>query len=456
MVLDLFLAQGWEPIFNQPEFKEVYQTIQQHPRLLKDLSELEVAIEAALAHEKTFRQPLTGQFNFKLDLQHYKLVDIDKSSLQYAQALQQWTGQLLNKIEDFSRQNHELIQTATMLYQRLHHNIKISRFENVGEGIALLITRDTYLKEALRFGLDAVRSKLINAREQASALQKQLNDSALNPGLLADLAAIQNSPRPEFAFMAEYTAQIVLEEVQQLEWLEGHQPGLERLVESHLKGLEAFNIFTSKDKDDFLRAAKHEEIEDEVAAAWFNDWAQQRLIVERQILPLYELAFSQQCPLDTVNEVLEILRDYQLAVDKFYKEESHVIHQRYAFDANSTLQGDYESRLALFKLCGQFQAQLESLLFALPEVAVRISLLRWSEVITQQHFAGGSGSTEGVLTLHQDSVIWQTISQELRALQQRSLETFIQDVIHFAQARKQRDDEFNSLVFRMRKALQKG
>jgi hypothetical protein len=130
-------------------------------------------------------------------------------------------------------------------------------------------------------------------------------------------------------------------------------------------------------------------------------------------------------------------------------------HQRHAFSPNGTQQEQYDTRLQLFKLSSTFQAQLESLLFALPQVAIRISLLRWSEVITQQHFSGMSVQTDSVLANHQHSDIWQTISQELRSLQQRTLETFIQDAEHFGQARKQRDDEFNSLVFRMRKELQK-
>jgi hypothetical protein len=172
-------------------------------------------------------------------------------------------------------------------------------------------------------------------------------------------------------------------------------------------------------------------------------------------LPLYQLALSNQCPLDTANTVLNILQHHQHAVDNFYKKERLATHQRHAFSPNGTQQEQYDTRLQLFKLSSTFQAQLESLLFALPQVAIRISLLRWSEVITQQHFSGMSVQTDSVLANHQHSDIWQTISQELRSLQQRTLETFIQDAEHFGQARKQRDDEFNSLVFRMRKELQK-
>jgi hypothetical protein len=329
IILDFFLEQNWEPVFDQPEYEKIYQIIQQHPQLLKELAELDDKIEDALKYEATLHQPLSGQFDFLIDLQKYNPAEIDRSSLKYSLSLHQWAGQLLSKIDEFSRNNHELIQRATTLHQRLHQNQKISRFEHIGNSSQILVDRDEVIKNSLRFGLDKVRSKLINAQQRAKELQKRLDESALNSEFLADLAGIQNAPRPDFIFIAEYTAQIVLKEILHLEWLEAHQSELEALVESHLKGIESFNVFTSKDRDDFMRAAKHEEIEIEVATGWFDAWVRQRLIIEQQILPLYEMAFGQQCPLNTVNEVLAILHDYQLAIDKFYKEENHVIYRHW-------------------------------------------------------------------------------------------------------------------------------
>lgn len=455
IILDFFLEKDWQPDFDDPELEQAYLTIQQSPALHQELATLETQLATALEYEATLHQPLTGQFDFQLDLQAYPLPTIAASSVRYAQAVQQWAGQLLAKIDDFARKNAGLIQAATGLHQRLHQDFKLSRFAAVGDSLAILTARDDFMKAALAFDLNGVRAKLIHAEQSGKTLQNQLDDSALNVDLLADLAAIQSAPRPDFAFVAEYTAQIVLQAVQQLEWLEAHQAGLAQLVEGHLAGLQAFNVFTGQAQADFLRNAKQQEIEDDVAQACFAVWAQQRLTIERQILPLYQWAFNQVCPLDTVNAVMAVLQRYQVAVDEFFKKESLAIYQKFAFEGNGELQSDYKTRLALFKLCSQFQAELEGLLFALPEVAVRIHLLRWSEAITQQHFVSVRASTDTQLALPQQGEVWQTISQELRTLQQRSLETFIQDVASFAQAREQRDKEFNSLVFKMRKALPK-
>ncbi len=455
IILDFFLAQGWQPVFDNPELEQAYLLLQQSPTQHAELATLENQIAAALEYEATLHQPLTGQFDFQLDLQAYPLAAIADSSLQYAQATQRWAGQLLAKIDEFARKNNLLIQAATSLHQRLHQDFKLSRFAAVGDSLAILTARDDFMKAALAFDLNGVRAKLIHAEQSGKTLQNQLDSSALNANWLADLATIQTAPRPDFAFVAEYTAQIVLKEVQSLEWLEAHQAGLEQLVAGHLAWLQAFNVFTGQAQDDFLRHAAQEEIEEAVAQACFAAWAQQRLSIERQVLPLYQFAFSQVCSLEMANAVMDVLQRYQVAVDEFFKKESLPIYQKFAFVGNGELQSEYETRLALFKLCSQFQAELEGLLFTLKDVAVRIHLLRWSEAITQQHFVSVRASADTQLALPQQGDIWQTINQELRALQQRSLETFIQDAASFAQAREQRDKEFNSLVFKMRKALPK-
>lgn len=451
-VLALFLKEKWQVTWSTPELYKSYKALLSRTQLEQELAAAEQQL-ALLSTTVSKPVSLTDNFNYTADLKPYNLATIDASSLQYAHALHQWTNNLLNKLDDFSQQHSDLISTATTLHQRLHSDTNLN--ENVGDDLAILAERDDYLQNALNFGLDAVRSKLINAQQQGLQLQQQLTNSALSHSLLADLASIQHAPRPSFAFVAEYTAHIVLAQVQKLEWLQTHQHDLEKLVDSHHTWLNAFDTFTSKDYNDFLQAAKREHIDTPLAQQWYNEWRQHRRTLETQLLPLYQLALSNQCPLDTANAVLNILQHHQHAVDNFYKKERLATHQRHAFSSNGTQQEQYDTRLQLFKLSSAFQAQLESLLFALPQVAIRISLLRWSEVITQQHFSGMSVQTDSVLANHQHSDIWQTISQELRSLQQRTLETFIQDAEHFGQARKQRDDEFNSLVFRMRKELQK-
>ncbi len=452
-VLDLFLEQGWQPIFDNVDHYAIYQQLQQRPQLLKAISDLEPALALAIENEKNQQQSLSGTFNHQTDLKTYNLSAIDASSLQYAHALQQWTSNLLNKLDDFSQQHSNLIKTATTLHQRLHSDTDIN--ENVGDDLGMLVARDEYLQNALNFGLDSVRSKLLNAHQHGQQLQQQLNISALSPNLLSDLAAIQHAPRPSFAFIAEYTANIVVAQIRQLEWLQTHQQALTKLVDTHHTWLNAFDTFTSKDHSDFLQAAKREHIEQNLAQDWYNEWRQQRSTLEAQVLPLCQLALSHQCPLDTANAVLDILQTYKLAIDTFYEKERIAIHQKFDFVANGAQQEQYETRLQLFKLSSQFTEQLEALLFALPQVAVRINLLRWSEAMTQQHFSGISQQLDGLLATTQHSDIVQTISQELRQLQQRTLETFVQDAQHFAQARAERDKDFNGLVYRMRKELQK-
>lgn len=449
-VLDLFLQQGWQPIFSEDGHNETYKKIQQRPSLLAALKEVEQNLQHALEQQKNDKQPLSGQFDYLIDLQVYDTISINQSSLKYTQALQQWTHQLLNKIDDFSHQQSALITIANQLHQRLHRDISLP--ESVAQDLALLAQRDEYLQQQLNFDLSSVRGQLLNLAQQGLALQQQLLAHANSTQLLSQLAIIQQTPRPTFEFIAEYSSYLVKVTIEKLEWLNQHQASIEGLVETHYTWLEDFGDFTSTDYGHFIATAQRERIDDHLAQTWFGEWRQQRCIIEQQVLPLYQLAFNQQCRLQTVLDTLGILQKYRQNIDQFYKKERLACHQRYAFIPNGSQQEQYETQLQLFKLASQFQTDFEAILFAIPNIAARMQLLRWSETITQQHFIALNQQTE-LTIIQQHNDILQHISQELRQLQQRTLETFIEDAAFFSQARKQRDDELNSLIYKMRKEL---
>lgn len=446
-VLDLFLEQGWQPIFNTDEHNETYKKIQQRPNLLASLKEVEQSLHQALEQQKNDKQPLSGQFNYLIELQHYNCQNINQSSLKYAQALQQWATQLLIKLDEFCQQHSPLMAIANQLHQRLHSDISIN--DSVADDLPLLVARDEYLQQQLNFDLNVLRQQLLNFVEQGLALQQQLLASANSTHVLSQLATIQQSARPTFEFVAEYTSYLVTHYINKLEWLQANQQTIQTLVEIHYQWLVNFDEFTSQDYAQFMTLAQKERIDNNLAEIWFSEWRQQRRIIETQLLPLYQLAFNQQCDLQTAINTTNALQRYQQAIDQFYKKERLACHQRYAFTTNGQQQEQYETQLQLFKLASQFESDIEKILFALPNMATRMQLLRWSEAQTQQHFNQLHQQTE--LCVNNDT--WQTIRAELRQLQQRSLETFIQDMAYFSQERKKRDDEVNSLIYKMRKEL---
>lgn len=446
-VLDLFLQQGWQPIFSEDGHNETYKKIQQRPSLLASLKEVEQNLQHALEQQKIQKQPLSGQFDYLIDLQVYDTVSINQSSLKYGQALQQWATQLLIKLDEFCQQHSPLMAIANQLHQRLHSDISIN--DSVADDLPLLVARDEYLQQQLNFDLNVLRQQLLNFFEQGLTLQQQLLASANSTYVLSQLSTIQQSARPSFEFVAEYTSYLVTHYLNKLEWLQANQQAIQTLVEAHYQWLVNFDEFTSKDYAQFMALAQKERIDNNLAELWFNEWRQQRRIIETQLLPLYQLAFNQQCDLQTAIDTANSLQHYQQAIDQFYKKERLACHQRYAFTTNGQQQEQYETQLQLFKLASQFESDIEKILFAIPNVATRMQLLRWSETMTQQHFNQLHQQTE--LCVNND--IWQTIRAELRQLQQRSLETFIQDIAYFSQERKKRDDELNSLIYKMRKEL---
>ncbi len=398
-------------------------------------------------------QPVTFNcFDYESELADYNTAVINTSSIKYSQALEEWSNYLLATLNQFHEENNELFETTHQLHNYLHDNITLN--DNVADDIVILAERDEYLQQYLNFNITTLYNQLLNIKEQSLKINQQLLACANSPNVLIELNNIQQIQRQPFEVIAEYTGHLVKQYLQRIEWFEAYQEDILSLVETHYRWVNNFDYFTSTDYNNFLYTTQREQIDVVLAETWFAEWRQQRRMLEQQLLPLYQLTFNQQCSTEIAQSVLDILQQYQQQIDQLYKKERLACHQRYAFTPNGSQQEQCETQLHLFKLASQFQTNFEDILFSTPDIATRVQLLSWSEAITQQHFSNLSQQTE--LSLHQNhNDIWQSITQELRQLQQRTLETFIQDAAYFSQERKKRDDELNSLVYRMRKELQK-
>jgi hypothetical protein len=97
---------------------------------------------------------------------------------------------------------------------------------------------------------------------------------------------------------------------------------------------------------------------------------------------------------------------------------------------------------------------LEKIIFSCQNTAQRIWLVRFSEVWQQgivQEITEFLRNEE----LLDRSDIAQIISEEMRKIEQQNLAACLQDAKSYSQALEQRNKDFSTLMFKMRKALQK-
>ena len=216
-----------------------------------------------------------------------------------------------------------------------------------------------------------------------------------------------------------------------------------------------YKSFKTNKHEELINVCRDNGIDEEVYKAWYEDWQKKRFALEQRFLPLVNFALngnllSEDDSPAPAERVLEILKGYKEEVDNFYLNERKNIYQKFAFQAGGDLQEKFETESELYKLTEKLQSNLSEVIFSREKTEERLFLLDW---------------TKPLLDLPIDEIIDFVADKELSSisaevlgqfseLKRRNLATYIADSQAYAEALKQRESEYNALMFKMRKDLQ--
>ena len=469
IILDFFIAQDWIPNFepfltqNQnednddflerissaqaqsDEYNRIFAAYYQRIQLQKQLVSLQQQI--AQLPEPEPENLFTSDFNYRQEMQHYNISEINTSVWQYSRAVQQWLNYLLTQIDDWENRHQYLLTHALELNNVLAKKLPASLHLTDTEQ-QFLTTRHHYLQHALDVGLDRLRVTLIYLLQQAQYLEQQLK----NTSLLSVLAELEQQARPSFLLLAEHSATLCTQTLKQLEWLEKSLDFVREIVTSEQQTTDSYLILLDKNQQDLRQIGLDNGADVELITVWFSEWRQERLQMLQQWQPLIEAGLQGVIGEQIVVDTLACMHSYQQQLDQFYLQKRLGIHTTYAFLPNGYRQEKLEKEQELTKLNHQFMQQLEKVIFSTLNTAQKIWLVRFSEVWQQgiveeitQFFANEQ--------LIDRSDIAQIISEELRKLKQQTLLSCLQDAKSYSQALAQREKDTSTLIFKMRKAL---
>lgn len=143
------------------------------------------------------------------------------------------------------------------------------------------------------------------------------------------------------------------------------------------------------------------------------------------------------------------LASYKDAVDDFFLKERKGIYQRYAFVPSGELQENFEAEKALYERTRKFQNQVSDLIFSCQNSEDRMLIFKWA-------FPLWNLSIDEVLHFVADknlSAISADILRDFAALKAKRYAAFLNDAKAYSQAQKERNDQYNDLIFKMRKNL---
>lgn len=451
--LDIFVNNGLEPIFYDPEITDIYHKLYiDQPGIISRLNEVQAAIDTS--QEQVL---LSSSFDYHRFLVDYDLASIDSSVLQYAEAVQQYISLLLSKVAYFEKEKAGLLADLNAIGLKLAAPYQASP-DLTNEENELLSKRQDFFRNHFVVGMDEVKCLLVTMKREAKLLDRRIDEANHSSKPLMELAKIEKEDRPSFAVVAENGARIVKRALQRLEFFEQQHDFAVFAIDELEKWDDEYGVFKTARQQDFAHACSDAGIGADVYQGWYADWQRRRFLIEEKFTPIIAAALLGKLQGTTadgaksiVTALVELLQSYKRTIDNFYMEERMGIYQKFAFEAGGDLQDKFETESRLFKLSIPFQTGLQNLIFSISDEEDKYELLEWAQELLQIQI-------DDILQYVQDKDLTQISAEVLnqfRQLRSANFVAYLADSRAYSKALEEREKEYNSLVFKMRKDLMK-
>lgn len=389
----------------------------------------------------------TANFDYRPLLEKFDTAAVDKSPIKYFDAVLAVTDVLLDALQKYETAQAETIaeclKVALNLNDKYVDSPKLTPKENI-----LLAERQQFLATRLELGTDEPKRKILNVKEQANSFFARLDKISGDNNSIRALAELQAEPRADFEFLVESLARIILDAQRKVDFFVGHKDFVAAVAKAQTEWSDDYKAFKTSLREELAAACRNESIDDEIFSAWYDDWQVKRFAIEQRFLPLIEFVLKGNFS-DAVPQTLDILRNYRDAVDKLYLNERKNIYQKFAFQAGGDLQEKFETENALYKLAEKFQRDLQKIIFAREKTEERVFLVRWSEPLLHLPI----DELNNFIRDRELDAIAEEVLNRFAELRRQNYEQYLADSKSFAEAAQQRENEFNALIFRMRKDL---
>lgn len=379
----------------------------------------------------------------------YNLDEISNSLFKYNAAIKSLVDLLLGRLKAYEDSKQGVLQKFSAITlqaaAKYVYNPNLTDAEN-----ELLAERQKFFSQAFKLGIDDVKSKILNVKAQIERLEQRIDEINRSEDSLVQMQTLSHENRTDFRFVTENFLDMVERAIDKLKFFDKHEQFISSAVNSQAEWSDDYKAFKTSLREELAAACRNESIDDEIFAAWYDDWCTKRFAIEQIFLPLAEFALKGNLS-DAFEHVLNVLRDYRESVDKFYLHERKNIYQKFAFQAGSDLQEKFETESALYKLTEKFQRDLQEIIFVRDNTEERIFLLRWAEPLLNLPI---DELSDFIRDRKLDSISEEILTQ-FAELRRQNFEKYLADAQSYGEALQRRETEFNALIFRMRKDLNK-
>lgn len=450
--LDLFIQNNLIPVFKDEQITELYKKIYiEKPKLVEQLHAVQVQIESLQTEEL-----ISSSFDYNVLLSKYDIKAIDNSIIKYYQAIQQWINELMEKLDYYEKEKDSVVRDFNViglkLSKKYENNINLTDEEN-----SYLAERQRFFQKKFSLGVNGVKSKLLAVKKQADDLEDHIDEIDNGDDAIHALAILEQEKRASFSFIAENTAKIIHNALLKIEFFEKQHQFVLDSINIWEKWTEEYKIFKTTYKEDLKNSCEEDGIEPDIWSVWYKDWQKTRFLVEKMVQPIIERGLKNEIvtngeeKVNVVQSIIGILENYKKSIDKFYIEERKGIYQKFAFQSGGELQDKFETESSLYRFVVEFQTSLQDIIFKCKNAEDRIFILNWANALLDIQI-------DEILVFVADNnlqKISQTVLQEFAELKQKNYDIYLADIKAYSEAKSQREKQYNSLIFKMRKDLMK-
>lgn len=457
--LDLFVKNELLPVFDNDEISKLYKGIYfDKPSLSERLQELKSQMQEIESQIQKLQTAtlLSSDFDYTSLLSKYDIKSIDNSVIKYYQAIQQWSYELMDKLDYYEQQTSSLLRDFNViglkLSKKYEDNPNLTAEENT-----LLSERQCFFQKNFSLGMHSVKSKILSVKKQADDLESRIDEIDNGDDAIHELALLEKEERTSFGFIAENTAKIIKNALLKIEYFQDNHRFVMNAVDIWEKWSENYRVFKTTYYEDLKADCEDDGIEENIWSKWYQDWQNIRFAIEQKVQPVIERGLKSEMPTITETKVsvpellIDALDKYKNSIDKFFTEDRKGIYQKFAFQPGGELQDKFETESELYKRTSSLQSALQEIIFNCAKAEDRVFILKWANNLLDIQI-------DEILSFVANNdlkKISQTILTDFAALKQKNFDTYLADIKAYGEEKSRREKEYNSLIFKMRKDLMK-
>ena len=314
---------------------------------------------------------------------------------------------------------------------------------------ALMAERQKFVAEHFAFSTSDVTAQILSIKAQAENLSARIDKINRGENSIRELAELEREPRVSFEFLVENLSEIIIDGQQRVNFFKSNKDFSNAVLNYHKDWKKSYIDFKTNLRGEFEKICRKNGIEEDISGAWYEDWQDLRFKIEEKFLPLIKFALKAELPADFFKKTLELLQTYKNDIDEFYLQERKNIYQKFAFQVGGDLQEKFETESKMYKLTENLQRGLQEIIFANENAEVRIFFLKWAESLINLPI---DAIVDFVKFEQLDEISAEVLNQFI-ALKRRNFDEYLKDSQTYSDALQKRENEYNSLMFRMRKDL---